>query len=139
MELHYTKKDFKIEWFSGTGSGGQHRNRHQNCVRITHIETGMKEQSTEFKSRERNKQTAFERLAKRLVEKIRRDLEFKKIENNEVIRNYNEPRNEIHDKETGLKMQYTDAFKNGITELIDERNLSMRIKSVKGKDNGKYI
>lgn len=40
-ELHLTKKDFKLEWFSGTGAGGQYRNKHQNCCRITHIESGL--------------------------------------------------------------------------------------------------
>jgi len=29
--------DFKVEWYSGTGAGGQHRNKHQNSVRLTHI------------------------------------------------------------------------------------------------------
>lgn len=29
QELHLTKKDFKIDWFSGQGAGGQHRNKHQ--------------------------------------------------------------------------------------------------------------
>lgn len=33
--------DFKIEWYSGTGAGGQHRNKHQNSCRITHIPTGI--------------------------------------------------------------------------------------------------
>jgi peptide chain release factor 1 len=33
--------DLKIEWYSGTGSGGQHRNKHQNSCRITHIPTGL--------------------------------------------------------------------------------------------------
>lgn len=33
--------DFKIEWYSGTGAGGQHRNKHQNSCRITHLPTGQ--------------------------------------------------------------------------------------------------
>lgn len=37
---NYTDSDFKIEWYSGTGAGGQHRNKHQNSCRITHILTG---------------------------------------------------------------------------------------------------
>ncbi len=32
--------DLKIEWYSGTGAGGQHRNKHQNSCRITHIPSG---------------------------------------------------------------------------------------------------
>jgi peptide chain release factor 1 len=32
--------DFKIEWYSGSGAGGQHRNKHQNSVRLTHLPTG---------------------------------------------------------------------------------------------------
>lgn len=34
-------KDLKIEWYSGTGAGGQHRNKHQNSCRITHIPSGI--------------------------------------------------------------------------------------------------
>lgn len=33
--------DLKIEWYSGTGAGGQHRNKHQNSARVTHIPTGI--------------------------------------------------------------------------------------------------
>jgi len=40
-EKEYKDTDFKIEWYSGTGAGGQHRNKHQNSCRITHIETGL--------------------------------------------------------------------------------------------------
>jgi len=38
--VKYVDVDFSISWFSGTGAGGQHRNKHQNSCRITHILTG---------------------------------------------------------------------------------------------------
>jgi len=35
------QSDLKIEWYSGTGAGGQHRNKHQNSCRITHLPSGV--------------------------------------------------------------------------------------------------
>ena len=32
--FHAERKDFRIDYFSGTGAGGQYRNKHQNCVRL---------------------------------------------------------------------------------------------------------
>ena len=53
--------DFKIEWFSGSGKGGQHRNKHQNSCRIVHIPTGIK-QEKQGKNRESNKKFAMKIL-----------------------------------------------------------------------------
>lgn len=33
--------DFEIEWYSGSGAGGQHRNKHQNSARVRHLPTGI--------------------------------------------------------------------------------------------------
>lgn len=33
--------DFRIEWYSGSGAGGQHRNKHQNSARVIHLPTGI--------------------------------------------------------------------------------------------------
>lgn len=41
QEKEYKDSDFRIEWYSGTGAGGQHRNKHQNSCRITHLSTGQ--------------------------------------------------------------------------------------------------
>ena len=35
------QSDLKIEWYSGTGAGGQYRNKHQNSCRVTHLPTGI--------------------------------------------------------------------------------------------------
>lgn len=43
--------DFQIEWYSGTGAGGQHRNKHQNSCRLTHLPTGIV-QTAQCRSRE---------------------------------------------------------------------------------------
>jgi len=59
-----TKKDFVIEAFSGSGAGGQHRNRHPNCVRIKHVESGVIKTCTKHRSLHQNQQEAFVNLAK---------------------------------------------------------------------------
>ena len=111
-EIHLTKKDFKLEWYSGSGAGGQHRNKHQNCCRITHIETGLCENGTENKSRVANQRTAFNKLAKRVIKVLLIKQETQKEINTNVIRNYNKIRNEVHDKRSGLKMPYTTVVDN---------------------------
>ena len=40
-KIKVSDADLKIEWYSGTGAGGQHRNKHQNSCRITHLPSGI--------------------------------------------------------------------------------------------------
>jgi len=117
-EIHLTKKDFKIEWFSGTGSGGQHRNKHQNCCRITHIESGLSAVGTNSRERTTNQRAAFMALAKRVVAY----LTPKETHNvhTSVIRNYNESRNEVHDKASGLKQPYGVVL-DDIAQMVEAR------------------
>jgi len=58
-------KDFRIDWFSGTGKGGQHRNKSQNSCRVTHIPTGMTE-TRQSRSRENNMTQAIDALNSKL-------------------------------------------------------------------------
>ncbi|KKL84113.1 hypothetical protein LCGC14_1967940, partial [marine sediment metagenome] len=86
------KKDFNVETMRGTGSGGQKRNKTDSCVRITHISTGMSEYCCETPSQHRNKATAFQRLAKRLVQMVRqKDQKKRYAAGKKTIRTYHEP------------------------------------------------
>ncbi len=125
-ELHLTKKDFKIDWFSGTGKGGQHRNKHQNCCRITHIATGLKAQGTEARERTTNQRNAFNRLAKLLVAHFCSDSPETRFKTSEVIRNYHGARNEVYDKASGLRRTYKAVVIDGdIAEMIDARRTAV--------------
>ena len=120
-EIHLTKKDFKLEWFSGQGAGGQHRNKHQNCCRITHIESGITVNGTDSKSRVTNQKVAFTKLAKLVIEWYNKDDTEREI-SNETVRNYHAVRNEVHDKASGLKQPYKKVVIDGdIGEMIDAR------------------
>lgn len=57
--------DLKIEWYSGTGAGGQHRNKHQNSIRLTHIDTGIT-MTAQCRSRENSYNEAYANLVQAL-------------------------------------------------------------------------
>ena len=120
-ELHLTKKDFKLEWYSGSGAGGQHRNKHQNCCRITHLETGLTANGTTSRSRVTNQREAFQELARKVLLWHNTGGDRPEI-SNEVIRNYHGPRNEVHDKLSGLKQTYKKVVLDGnLSDMIEAR------------------
>lgn len=64
--------DLKIEWFSGTGAGGQHRNKHQNSCRITYLPTGLTV-AAQTRSRESSLAQAMATLTSKIEESSRSD------------------------------------------------------------------
>lgn len=59
-----TKKDLNITYFSGKGAGGQHRNKHMNCVRLNHKDSGTLVTGQSFKSKQRNITQALDNLTR---------------------------------------------------------------------------
>lgn len=59
-----TKNDLEIDWFSGTGCGGQYRNKHQNCCRIRHKDSGAIATGQSQRDRVSNLKEAMENLIK---------------------------------------------------------------------------
>ena len=117
-----TKKDFKLDWFSGTGAGGQHRNKHKNCVRITHIATGLTAQCQEFKERPQNQKKAFHKLAHMVVEHYQKKDQTERIRSDEIVRTYHEPDNRVKDHASGFTQTYDEVVKkNNIGPMVDAR------------------
>ncbi|MGR3303776.1 MAG: peptide chain release factor-like protein [Candidatus Scalindua sp.] len=118
-EIHLTKKDFKIDWFSGKGAGGQKRNKTQNCCRITHLETGITTTGQSNKERPANQKEAFNNLAKRLL--VRLDVPEERREGNSIVREYHFERNKVTDYGSGLKKEINPVMNGEITEFMQNR------------------
>jgi len=116
-------KDFDIKFTKGSGPGGQHKNKVETCVVITHIPTGLQEKCQDTRSKERNLKTAKERLIKKIEEHEKKKIEESKnekrkerIQNQKVVRTYNYNRNEVYDHRTKTKHNLK-KFMNGEIEL----------------------
>lgn len=125
-ELHLSKKDFKIDWFSGTGPGGQNRNKTQNCCRITHIDTGITSVGQTERSRVSNQTKAFNNLIRKLLAHYKALDEPKKAHSEEVIRNYHAERNEVLDKASQLRQTYTEVVERGnLKDMVHARKAAL--------------
>ncbi len=132
----YSKKDFKIDWFSGTGAGGQHRNKTQNCVRITHIQSGLKSVGQRGRSRHQNFSEAFSALGKQLeawiVAQINKDA-TERIKNTETIRTYHAVDNRVVDHASGFRVAY-DSLERQFGLLIEARRNALLATAVSDEE-----
>lgn len=71
--------DFSIEWFSGTGKGGQHRNKRKNCCKLIHIPTGLSE------ARQGRKRESNLREAKSALLKVLQDVQHTDEHNSQAL------------------------------------------------------
>lgn len=122
-DKRYTLTDdqhFTVEWFSGTGKGGQHRNKRQNCCRVIHKPTGISE-ARQGRKRESNLREAKQALLVRL-RNSGNDFSLGKINLNrknqvgsgmraDKIRTYRFQDNRVVDHQSGLKTSCSKILK----------------------------
>lgn len=122
-----TKKDFKIDWFSGTGHGGQYRNKHPNCCRITHKESGLTATGQEHRDRPSNQKAAFNRLVEMLIKHYKLDEKPTRAhKSKEQIRVYHEPRNNVKDAASGHQQTYKEVVEDGdVGDMLEARKKAL--------------
>ena len=124
--MKITEDQFRYEWYSGTGKGGQHRNKHQNCCRCIHEPTGITAVGTSSRSREDNKRNAFIQCKSRVERHFHTDKE-RFLAGEERIRTYHEPDNRVVDHASG----FTDTYQNVIIKGYIDGVLEARAKAVR--------
>jgi peptide chain release factor 1 len=119
--MKFSEEDFEIQWFSGTGKGGQHRNKHQNCCRVIHKATGIRAHATNSRSREDNKSAAMAACKFRVEEHFHEDVErFRATD--ERVRTYHEPDNRVLDHASGKTDTYKNVVISGdLADMIEAR------------------
>ena len=124
--MKVTEDQFRFEWFSGTGKGGQHRNKHQNCCRCIHEPTGISANGTNSRSREDNRTAAYAVCRSRVQAHFHKDKE-RNLAGTERIRTYHEPDNRVTDHASGVVDTYTNVVTKGnIDRVVEARAQAVR-------------
>jgi len=130
VEIEINPADLQIDTFRASGAGGQHVNKTESAIRITHIPTGVVVECQDERSQHKNKDKAMKVLRSKLYEASlaeqtdaiakERKSQVGTGDRSERIRTYNYPQGRISDHRIGLTLYKLEAFLNGaLDEMID--------------------
>lgn len=131
VDLKIDEKDLKIDVYRASGAGGQHVNKTESAVRITHIPTGFVVACQDERSQFKNKDRAMRILRSRLYDMQREALDKERSvdrknqvgsgDRSERIRTYNFPQGRVTDHRINLTLYKIDEVMNGtaLGEIID--------------------
>lgn len=130
VEVTIDEKDLRIDTLRSSGAGGQHINKTESCIRLTHIPTGIVVLCQDERSQTKNREKAMKVLKSRLYDYYRSKADKEYSENrrsqvgtgdrSERIRTYNFPQGRVTDHRIGQTLHSIDNFMEGdIDEMID--------------------
>lgn len=145
VEIDINPTDLQIDTFRAGGAGGQHVNKTESAIRITHIPTGTVVECQDERSQHKNKDKAMKILRSRIYEvKMReqealiaseRKLQVGTGDRSERIRTYNYPQGRVTDHRIGLTLYRLDDILNGnIDEIIDALNMADQAEKMKSNE-----
>ena len=145
IDVEINPGDLRIDTYRSSGAGGQHVNKTESAIRITHLPTGLVVQSQDERSQGRNKEQAMKVLKSRLYEMYRAEAAAKEAsarksqvgsgDRSERIRTYNFPQGRVTDHRIGMTIYKLPQFIDGdMDEIIEGLILAERTKQLAGED-----
>ena len=131
VDMYINPADLKIDVYRASGAGGQHVNRTESAVRITHLPTGIVVQCQDDRSQFKNKEKAMNHLRAKLYDQQksaidaeyseRRKLQVGSGDRSERIRTYNYPQGRVTDHRINLTLYKLNEVVSGdaLGEIID--------------------
>ena len=130
VDMYINPADLKIDVYRASGAGGQHVNKTESAIRITHLPTGTVVECQDERSQHKNKEKAMKILRSRLYERMleeqnakiasERKLQVGTGDRSERIRTYNYPQGRLTDHRIGLTLYRLEAILNGdLDEVVD--------------------
>jgi peptide chain release factor 1 len=130
VEVELKPDDYRIDKFHASGPGGQHVNKTESAIRLTHYESGIVVQCQDEKSQHKNLAKALRVLKSRIYD-ARREAEAKKRadqrktlvgsgDRSERIRTYNFPQNRLTDHRIGLTLHKLDQILAGDLQPVTD-------------------
>ena len=145
IDVTINPADLRIDTFRSGGAGGQHVNKTESAIRITHIPTGIVVSCQEDRSQHKNKAKALKMLQSRILaaqmeqqEQERSKQRKEQVgtgERAEKVRTYNFPQNRVTDHQVDLTLKHLDTVMEG---NLDEIIQALRDKELQEREEKRY-
>jgi peptide chain release factor 1 len=143
-KIEINPKDLQIDTFKASGAGGQHVNKTESAIRITHVPSGVIVSCSEERSQLQNRERAMQMLRAQLADRQRRDREEAEGslrrsqvgtgDRSEKIRTYNYPQDRITDHRINANFQNIRAILDGdMSRLITELQTDEKARLLAGE------
>ena len=147
VEVEIAPEDLKIDVFRASGAGGQHVNKTESAIRMTHLPTGIVVECQDERSQFKNREKALKILRSRVYEQKQREADEKLAsqrrsqvgtgDRSERIRTYNYPQSRVTDHRIGLTLYKLDAMLDGdLDELIDALRTAEQTEKLQAQQEG---
>jgi peptide chain release factor 1 len=145
VELEIDPSDLRIDVYRASGAGGQHVNKTESAVRITHIPTGVVVACQDEKSQHKNKAKALKVLKSRILDQMQAEQQAKLAaerksqvgsgDRSERIRTYNFPQGRCTDHRIGLTLYRLESIMEGdIDEIVDALTTHYQAEAMAGQE-----